>query len=67
MSTRYADVGDEWWKVPKVMDLQCCDCGLVHLTRFRIKITKGKPSLEMRMDRNERATAQVRRNRRRKR
>ena len=63
---RYHDVGDEWWAVPKIMDLQCCDCGLVHETRFRIRFEGKKPVLEMRMDRNERATAAVRRHRKRK-
>ena len=63
--SRYEQVWDgEWWALPKKMDMQCCDCGLVHTAFFRIRIEDGKPYLEMRMDRNNRATAAVRRARR---
>jgi hypothetical protein len=59
----YEQVWDgEWWAVPKKLDMQCCDCGLVHAVYFRIRETETeKPMLEIRMDRNNRATAQVRR------
>lgn len=63
--SRYQEVEDEWWAVPKIMDLQCCDCGLVHEVRFRIRFKDKKPVLQMRMARNERATAAVRRERKR--
>jgi hypothetical protein len=62
MGSRYDQVWDgDWWTLPKKMDMQCCDCGLVHSVYFRIRTEGGQPFLEMRMDRNERATAAVRR------
>ena len=60
--SRYEQVWDgEWWALPKKMSLQCCDCGLVHDVYFRINVEDGQPFLEMRTDRNARATAAVRR------
>lgn len=59
----YEQVWDgDWWPVPKQLDMQCCDCGLVHAVYFRIRMkNKKKPVLEVRFDRNNRATAQIRR------
>lgn len=66
--SKYEQVWDgDWWALPKRMSMQCCDCGLVHRVYFRINVEDGKPSLEMRMDRDNRATAAVRRARKRKR
>lgn len=47
------------WQQPKMKGykMACCDCGLVHTMEFRIY--RGK--VQMRGERNERSTAQVRR------
>lgn len=42
--------------------LQCCDCGLVHVWRFRIvDVPGGRPVIEFQLRRDNRATAAVRR------
>lgn len=41
---------NEWIPHATKMEWQCCDCGLVHNVRFRIKI------LEVKMTRNEKET-----------
>ena len=42
--------------------LACCDCHLVHIVDFRIRTDKrGRPGVELRMRRDERATAAMRR------
>ena len=50
----YAPESGEWVPHAVKMQWQCCDCGLVHDVEFRLKL------LEVRMRRNRRATAQVR-------
>lgn len=43
------------------MDIQCCDCGLVHRLKFKIE-KKGKQNwIRVQVSRHERATAAVRR------
>lgn len=54
---------DGWsrWVLP-VMEgyrMACCDCGLVHEVDFRV--TNNYDRVELRMRRNNRSTAQVRR------
>jgi hypothetical protein len=65
-SSLYTDVGDGWQLVPKRMELACCDCNLVHSIAFRAKLIDGKPKLLWKVDRNERATAALRRHKKRK-
>lgn len=59
---KYTDKKDgEWSKViGRKHLLMCCDCGLVHLLKFRIR--KGK--IEFQGFRDNRATGQARRHRR---
>lgn len=47
----------EWFDTERLHKIACCDCGLVHLLRFRIR--KGK--IEMQATIDKRATAQRRR------
>ena len=59
---------DGWsrWVYP-VMDgykMSCCDCGLVHDMQFRV--TDEYDRVEFRVRRNNRATAQVRRHKKRR-
>ena len=47
--------------IPKGYKFRCCDCGLVHQMDFRVvEIGKGK-QIQFRAERDNRATAQVRR------
>jgi hypothetical protein len=48
---------DEWFAMPKTLDLACCDCGLVH--RVRLRVRKGR--LEVCFTRDNRKTAAMRR------
>jgi hypothetical protein len=66
-SSVYEDVGDGWQDVPKRLELACCDCSLVHSIVFRAKLIGSVPLLQWKVDRNERATAALRRHRRPKR
>jgi hypothetical protein len=53
----YAPAPNEWVPHKSKMEWQCCDCALVHNVWFRLGPTG---QLEVKMTRNERATAQVR-------
>ena len=67
--THYSDWIDGEWVRPKRRGFReaCCDCGLVHVVDHRIvKDSKGL-AIEVRVSRNERATAVVRAAMRRKR
>lgn len=61
---QYEMIGDGWERVPKKLDLACCDCSLVHSIVFRVRVKKGKPELQWMVDRNERATRALRRKKR---
>lgn len=61
--TEYELIGDGWEHVPRKLELACCDCSLVHSIVFRVRMRQGKPQLEWKVDRNERATAALRRKR----
>lgn len=52
--------GDEF-PVTGPFDLACCDCNLVHTVRIRVR--DGKPYLKL--DRNDRSTAALRRHHKR--
>ena len=55
-------VAGEW--VQPVRDgyrIACCECGLVHILQFRTFTRGSGRGIEMRMFRDERATAAVRR------
>jgi hypothetical protein len=59
MSSRYEQTySDEWFVIPRSgMDIACCDCGLVHDVRVRIKGTH----IEARFERDARKTSALRR------
>ena len=61
MSKEYELIGDGYERVPKTLELACCDCHLVHSIAFRVRMVKGKPELQWKVDRNNRATAALRR------
>jgi hypothetical protein len=55
--SKYDQIYDgEWFDLPGKMDLACCDCGLVH--KFRSRLKDGK--IQIRMDRHGPATGGVR-------
>ena len=55
----------EWVQpVRRNYKLMCCDCGLVHNLDFRLVKTKRGAFIQFRAERDERATAGARRNRR---
>jgi hypothetical protein len=57
---KYDQLQDGEWVHPiKRYKLCCCDCGLVHNVDFRIK----NRSVQFRVFRNNRSTAQIRRHR----
>ncbi len=61
MGVRYYQVSDGEPRVYSTRETQkiaCCDCGLVHVHRYRIR---GKTLIEVRVWRDERATAARRR------
>jgi len=62
----YKDVGDGWKIVPKSLLLACCDCSLVHDITFRAVFKHGKPKLQWRVDRDDKATAELRRHKKRR-
>lgn len=66
MKSEYQLIGDGWEDVPKRMELACCDCSLVHSIVFRVRMIEDKPKLQWKVDRNERATAAMRRHKKRK-
>jgi hypothetical protein len=43
------------------MDIQCCDCGLVHTLKFKIKKIGKRNWISVQVKRHARATAAVRR------
>ena len=57
MKHRHVQNGELIVMPTRTHKFQCCDCGLVHVIRFRAKGSK----LTFRAWRDERATAQVRR------
>lgn len=58
----YPDVGDEWHWVPKKgFKLMCCGCRLIHTFQFRIVQNGKKRKIEIKVDRDDRATGQARR------
>jgi hypothetical protein len=51
--SRYEQVWDgQWFTLPDEWDLACCDCGLVHKVKSRIK----DGVIQIRMDRHPTAT-----------
>lgn len=62
----YPDVGDGWKTLPKELDLACCDCRLVHSISVRVKMAGKKPRIQWLVERNEEATAALRRHTKRK-
>lgn len=52
---------DEWIPWHKRVDLACCDCGLVHHVRWRIRQVNGKKELQLSFARNGPATGGIRR------
>lgn len=55
--SEYEQVYDgQWFDMPDVMNLACCDCGLVHVFRARLK----NGQIQIRMDRHGPATGGVR-------
>ena len=63
---KYADFPDGWQHTPRDNLIACCDCSLVHRIQFRFRSSDGAPLVEWRMDRDNRATAQLRRHKKRK-
>ena len=58
MKTRYQQVwSGQWETLPRDWDLACCDCGMVH--RIRIRVRRGHP--EIQFTNENRKTAAVRR------
>jgi hypothetical protein len=57
--TKYKLIEENQWEKPirKNYKLACCDCGLVHNVDFKIE----KKAIMLRMRRNNRATAAIRR------
>lgn len=54
----YPDIGDDWhWVTRKGINLMCCGCRLVHRLKFRLV----ENQIQMKVDRDDRATAQARR------
>ena len=54
----YEDIGDGWQEInSKGFRLSCCDCGLTHI----FKIRKRESGYEIKVDRDNRATALLRR------
>lgn len=51
------------WIKPRMAGyrLACCDCGLVHLIRFRVVPSKGGKAVQFKAARHVRATAAMRR------
>jgi hypothetical protein len=63
MGEKYDHINDqEWVEIPmRGLSLACCDCSLVHRMNFRI-LTNGKTKrFYMQANRDERATAAMRR------
>lgn len=59
MADRYLrHISGTWINPSKVMKLSCCDCMLTHKITFRVMKDR---SLRMRLDRDNRATANKRR------
>lgn len=58
MKYPYAKV-NEWFSLPKTWHVACCDCGLIHKMEFRVN--PDTAIFEVRVNRNNRATAQRRR------
>lgn len=48
---------EEWLPLSKTEIVACCDCGLTHIIRYRVK--NGKP--EVQYTRDNRRTSQIRR------
>jgi hypothetical protein len=55
--SQYEQIYDgQWFDLPGKMDLACCDCGLVH--KFRSRLKNGK--VQIRMERHGPATGGIR-------
>lgn len=69
MTVRKAASEGEWVQpVRRNYELECCDCGLVHILNFRlIKTPNGGHSIQFQAFRDNRKTAATRRARRLKR
>jgi hypothetical protein len=48
---------DEWFDLRKTPHISCCDCGLVH--EIKVRVRKGK--VEVQLNRDNRRTGQIRR------
>jgi hypothetical protein len=61
--TSFRDIQSDQWVNPKRrgFKMACCDCGLVHDVDFRISKTAQGNQIQMRMRRNRRSTAMIRR------
>lgn len=58
---RYEIIKDgEWFQLGQRM--QCCDCGLVHDIEYDVTLLNQVLTVRLKATRNNRATAQVRRN-----
>ena len=66
MRQRYDEVtGTEWWALARQGNkVACCSCGLVHTVDYRLN--KKKKCIEVRFARDERATAALRRENKRR-
>ena len=59
--SEYEDVeAGKWTACNKTIDLACCDCGLVHRIKWRIRKSGGRDELQLRFTRNGPATGGVR-------
>lgn len=67
LSEQYQEVGDGWEELSRYLELACCDCSLVHDIEFRVRVKAGKPALEWKVFRNDKATKALRQALRRKR
>lgn len=63
MEYPYAEEG-VWFDLPKEWHVACCDCGLIHVMEFRVN--KETALFEVRVKRDNRATAQRRRHMKKK-
>jgi hypothetical protein len=63
MSKPYKHVRDGEWVTPhrRGNSIACCDCGLVHTMDFRLVKDRRGHTIQLRVVRNKRATAAMRR------
>jgi hypothetical protein len=62
MKSQYFTIVDgDWFEPGDSFRIVCCDCGLAHDMEFNSVVTSDGLPLEIRMVRNKRSTANVRR------